>query len=154
MRKLLLLLLFPILAQAETGLPDSKLTPGALNPNVTLQNMNQTICVPNYTKTIRPSSSYTNKLKKKQIAQYNYIDTDPTHYEEDHLIPLSLGGAPSDPANLWPQPRAGVNGAGKKDILESWAHRQVCKGKLDLGVAQRFFAGNWLSGYDYYIKHK
>ena len=48
--------------------------------------------------------SFTNRLKKLQMQQYG-IPADQIHaYEEDHLIPLSLGGAPDDPANLWPQP--------------------------------------------------
>ncbi len=44
-------------------LPDSKCTPGAVNPNVTQDNIQNTICVSGYTTQIRPSTSYTNKLK-------------------------------------------------------------------------------------------
>src|SRR5664279_6067090 len=55
--------------------------------------------------TIRPpASSYTNALKRQQIVAYGYPDTDPRGYEEDHLIALELGGAPSDQRNLWPEP--------------------------------------------------
>jgi len=31
-----------------------------------------------------------------------YVDKAPSHYEEDHLISLELGGNPRDPKNLWP----------------------------------------------------
>jgi hypothetical protein len=152
MKKLLLVaLLLPSLACAD-GLPNAKLTAGALNPNVTTGNIKSTICVPNYTATIRPSSYYTNKLKLKQIKEYGYVDKDPKHYEEDHLIPLSVGGATSDPANLWPEPRYGVNHAAKKDVLEAWAHRAVCKGTLNLKVAQDMFATDWVAGYNKYIR--
>lgn len=152
MKKLLLVaLLLPSLAIAD-GLPNAKLTAGALNPNVTTDNIKSTVCVPNYTATIRPPSYYTNKLKLKQIKEYGYVDKDPKHYEEDHLIPLSVGGAPSDPANLWPEPRYGVNHATKKDVLESWAHRAVCKGTLNLKTAQDMFATDWVAGYNKYIK--
>src|SRR5450759_2329298 len=96
---LALALSFPAWA---SDLPDSSLTPSAINPNVTQLNIHQTVCVKGYTKTIRPPAHFTNKLKKRQIRQYGYADTNPKHYEEDHLIALSIGGAPDDPRNLWP----------------------------------------------------
>ncbi len=33
-------------------------------------------------------------------------------------MPLSIGGAPRDPHNLWPEPRTGPNNAEQKDQLE------------------------------------
>ena len=75
-----------------SGLPDPVLTPGAINLNVTQENIQQTVCVKGYTKTIRPPVYYTNKLKKQQIREYGYADMNPKHYEEDHLIALSIGG--------------------------------------------------------------
>src|SRR5215471_5613708 len=41
--------------------------------------------------------SHTDALKKLQIREYGYDDTRPSMYEEDHLIPLALGGHPNDP---------------------------------------------------------
>jgi hypothetical protein len=38
-----------------------------LNPNVK-QTIKKTICVPNWTDTVRPPTSYTNKLKVQGIA--------------------------------------------------------------------------------------
>jgi len=67
------------------------MTPGATNPEVTQDNIQSTVCVKGYTKTIRPPAHYTNKLKKEQIEQYGYADHNPKHYEKDHLIALSLG---------------------------------------------------------------
>ena len=32
----------------------------------------------------------------------------PSHYQEDHLVPLELGGAPRDKRNLWPEPNSAV----------------------------------------------
>jgi hypothetical protein len=87
-----------------TGLPDAGLTPGATNPAVTPSTLKQTICKSGWTATIRPSSSYTTGLKRKQIAQYGFADTSLSDYEEDHLISLELGGSPTSPANLWPEP--------------------------------------------------
>ena len=51
------------------------------------------------------AAEHASSLKRRQIAAYGYTDTDPRDYEEDHLIPLELGGAPGDPRNLWPQER-------------------------------------------------
>lgn len=63
-----------------------------------------TICVHGWTKTVRPSDRYTDRLKERQILQYGYVDRNPRHYEEYHLIPLDLGGSPKSPRNLWPEP--------------------------------------------------
>jgi hypothetical protein len=74
-------------------------------------------------------------------------------YEEDHLIPLELGGAPADPRNLWPQPRHPADGwtARKKDRLESELHARVCDGKMPLGEAQQAIAHGWTSAYAMYV---
>jgi len=45
-----------------------------------------------WTLRVRPPTSYTNALKVKQIADYGYSDTSTADYEEDHFIPLELGG--------------------------------------------------------------
>jgi hypothetical protein len=90
---LLFLLLVTLFRTAIAGdLPDSRLTPGAVDSSITQQNIQQTVCVRGYVKTVRPPASYTNKLKKRQIREYGYADQNPKHYEEDHLIPLSIGG--------------------------------------------------------------
>src|SRR5258708_21865538 len=75
-------------------LPNAKLTPGVTNPNVTQANIHDTICIKGWTDTVRPPSSYTDSLKLKQIGQYHYKDKKVSSYEEDHFIPLELGGHP------------------------------------------------------------
>jgi len=52
---------------------------------------------------MRPPSRYTNNLKKQGIKDYRYKEKRLAEYEEDHLIPLQLGGHPTDPKNLWPE---------------------------------------------------
>jgi hypothetical protein len=132
------------------GEPDPRLTPGALNPDVTPATIGRTICVKGWTATVRPPVSYTNRLKVEQIAAYGYADTNPKDYEEDHLVPLEIGGAPRDPANLWPEPRAPatVNGktvdAAAKDVMENWLHRLVCDGTLALADAQAQMRRGWV----------
>jgi hypothetical protein len=130
-----------------SDLPDPVLTPGAIDPVITQENIQSTVCVRGYTKTIRPPASYTNKLKKRQIRQYGYEDRNPKHYEEDHLIPLSIGGNPRDPKNLWPEPRKSEWNARKKDDLEYVLYRKVCNGEISLTDAQREISSNWIDAY-------
>ena len=109
------------------------LTPGVANPDVTSATTTITICKSGWTRTIRPPVSYTNDLKAKQMRQYGR--TGPlSAYQEDHLISLELGGHPTDPRNLWPEPypRASI-----VDGLENELNAQVCSGKLSLETAQR-----------------
>jgi hypothetical protein len=125
------------------GLPDPKCTPGLADPRVTQDNIQLTICVSGYTAKVRPSSVYTRLLKQRQIKEYGYTDTNLANYEEDHLIPLELGGHPTDPLNLWPEPLAGPNGALTKDGLENSLHSKVCSDVMSLAAAQTIIALNW-----------
>jgi len=109
------------------------LTPGALNPDVTEETIRSTICVRGWTRTVRPPVEYTNDLKVKQMRDYG--ETGPTsQYQEDHLISLELGGAPTDPRNLWPEP---YPRAATVDVIENELNAQVCSGALSLAAAQR-----------------
>jgi len=139
--------------QRDPGLPNVKATPGAVNPAVTQANIYSTICVSGYTKTIRPPVSYTNRLKYSQLdSGYNYRgDTSAHDYEEDHLVPLEVGGSPSSVKNLWPQPWLVTWNAGKKDQLENKMHSLVCSGSISLAAAQRVFMSNWIAGYQKYV---
>lgn len=139
------------LATFAADRPNPQLTPGAINPDVTQANIDQTICVRGYTKTIRPPAYYTNKLKKEQIAQYGYADTNPKHYEEDHLISLEIGGNPTDPRNLWPEPWTSQNNAGVKDKLENKLHALVCSHQITLAEAQHAIATDWEAAYQKYM---
>jgi len=49
-------------------------------------------------------------------------------YHEDHLVTLCVGGHPSDPRNLWPEPIAGRWSASMKEQLEGSVYRAVCNG--------------------------
>ena len=135
----------------SSDLPDPSLTPGAINPSVTQENIQATVCVRGYTKTIRPPAHYTNKLKKRQISQYGYTDRNPKHYEEDHLIALSIGGAPHDPLNLWPEPRKSEWDAKKKDRLEFVLYKMVCANEISLAEAQHEMATDWIEAWKRYV---
>ena len=117
---------FPVIA-------DASLTPGALNPDVTQKTIASTICVRGWTRTVRPSSAYTAQLKVEQMAQYGLTGS-PSGYQEDHLISLELGGHPTDPRNLWPEP---YPRATEVDRIENELNEKVCSGDLTLAEAQQ-----------------
>src|ERR1700730_4705842 len=111
--------------------PVPEFTPSALNPDVTQSTIHQTICVSGLTATIRPPASYTNNLKTEGITRYGFSDANPRDYEEDHFLPLELGGNPKDQNNLWPEPyNTQVNGqrmgAYEKDRVENLLKKQGC----------------------------
>src|SRR6185437_253669 len=91
-----------------------------------------TICVQGWTRTVRPPTDYTNALKVKQLRAYR-LRGPPSAYQEDHLISLELGGDPTDPRNLWPEP---YPRAAKVDAIENDLNAQVCSGALTLAQAQ------------------
>ena len=137
---------------AAIVLPISSVTPGSTNPAVTQANIQQTICKSGYTATIRPPASYTTKLKISQLAgDYKaFKDKATASYEEDHLISLEIGGNPTDPKNLWPEPYAGT-GARIKDQIENKLHDLVCANKMPLATAQKLIATNWYAAYQKYV---
>ncbi|HKD95489.1 MAG TPA: hypothetical protein VKB43_12345 [Gaiellaceae bacterium] len=107
-------------------------TPGVLNPNVTQANIRSTICRRGWTATIRPPVSYTDALKVKQMRQYGETGST-SDYQEDHLISLEMGGSPTDPRNLWPEP---YPRASAMDQIENQLNSQICDGQLTLAQAQ------------------
>ena len=113
-------------------LADAARTPGVLNPDVTQATIDSTICRSGWTRTIRPPVEYTNGLKGRQMRAYD--ETGPlSAYQEDHLISLELGGHPTDPRNLWPEP---YPRASEVDRIENELNQQVCAGSLSLRDAQ------------------
>lgn len=132
------------LSDSQAFLPDPLCTPGEIDSGVTQDNITTTICHSGYTQTVRPPVSYTNKLKKQQITDYGYTDTNMSDYEEDHFISLELGGSPKDPKNLWPEPHPSTN---EKDKVENYLHSEVCSGKLSLAQAQQEISKNWYEIY-------
>ncbi len=132
--------------------PNPQLTPGATNPDVTQANIHQTICVSGWTASVRQPTAYTNRLKTEGITQYGYNDPNVRDYEEDHFIPLELGGDPKDPNNLWPEPydtkvNGQTMGAHQKDKVEDLLNKQVCDGTITLREAQDHIASDWYKIY-------
>jgi len=137
--------------------PDPARTPGAVNSEITQENIRETICNPRWsTKSIRPEENYTHRLKVEQIGEYGYSDSRLKDYEEDHFIPLELGGNPSDPKNLWPEPfetSVPDGGAHAKDKVENYLHAEVCSGSLTLDQARREISEDWYRVYQASVPH-
>lgn len=134
------------LADAQAWEPDQACTPGATDGGLAMS----ALCPVAHTSQIRPPVSYTEPLKVQQMAAYGFTDRVSAH-EEDHLIPLELGGAPRDPMNLWPEPHASLN---EKDTVENAAHDAVCAHRVSLTDAQHKISTDWYSfGRDLNVIH-
>ena len=119
-------------------LPDLRCTPGSIDTVVTPANIRQTICRPGgYTKSIRPPESQTERAKFG--VSYPSYGINPRVSEEDHLVPLELGGS-NDITNLWPEVGSIPN---PKDSVENALNRAVCGGRVTLTAAQVAIARNW-----------
>jgi hypothetical protein len=109
------------------------LTPGVVNAAVTPATLRSTVCRKGWTRTVRPPTSYTNGLKLAQMRSRG-LRGPPSAYQEDHLISLELGGNPTDPRNLWPEP---YPRAAEVDRIENELNARLCGGQLSLEEAQR-----------------
>jgi hypothetical protein len=106
--------------------------PGALNPAVTQANIYQTICVPGWTRTIRPPLSYTSRIKRQQMRA-RHLPGNLVDYEENFFIPLELGGHPISLLNVWPQPLRKAQAQGR---FATALNQEVCAGRMTLREAQ------------------
>jgi hypothetical protein len=103
------------------------------NAKVTQKTISKTICV-KAGRTRSGRRTGTNALKVEQLALSPYADQNPSHYEEDRLISLELGGAPRSKRNLWPEPWSQAH---KGNARETAWKRRVCNGTLTLKQAQK-----------------
>jgi hypothetical protein len=131
----------------QADLPCIETTHGCIseNPDVTQETIERTICVSGYTKTVRPSTSYTKGVKRKLLREAGIDESLTGQYELDHIIPLAVGGHPRKLSNLMLQPWYGEKGAHKKDGLERRLQGMVCRGDLSLLDAQRCIAEDWVA---------
>jgi len=125
-----------------------------LNPDITQENIHDTVCRKRFTKTIRPAVVYTNGVKFKLMREAGIPEEDAGKYELDHIVPLAVGGHPRKLANLMLQPYAGALGARQKDRLELKLQNMVCNNELALATAQREIGSDWVTAYTRYIKLK
>lgn len=129
-------------------LPDAACTPGAVNPTITTEVLQdpgfRTACVRGH------ASSSAQKNQTYDLYGIHHPDhnTGQTQTcELDHLISLELGGADTVD-NIWPQ--CGPDGAAlserffkRKDAVENFLAKQVREGKMSLADAQKGIATDW-----------
>ena len=123
----------------------------ALNPDVRQETIQQTICVPGYAASVRPSTSYTTGVKAKLLRERGQDLSAASTYELDHKVPLALGGHPRNLRNLELQPWEGETGAKRKDRLERRLQVLVCGGKVGLRAAQQAMYFDWQAAYREYL---
>ena len=125
--------------------------PGVINKEVTQANVSSTICVPGWTATVRPPTSYTQELKRTMLRRAGADPNTAIVYELDHLIPLALGGHPRSEDNLWLQKWDGQWNAKIKDRLERKLQLMVCAGSISLHAARTAIRHDWHAAYGKYV---
>jgi hypothetical protein len=129
-------------------IPDPKCTPGAINPSITLEVLQnplfRTECVRNcITSLAEKGATY----KRYGIPRPAHNSGEQETCELDHLVPLELGGADSID-NIWPQcGPANVSLPDRyfkeKDMVENFLAAQVKSGDMDLSETQKRIAQDW-----------
>jgi hypothetical protein len=131
-------LLLGALFWAQSALAESL----PLNPAVTPETIQSTICVKGWTASIRPPVSYTNRIKKQRLHEMGLPLELIGDFQLDHKLPLSLGGSPDDPRNLILQDQDEAEG---KDAVERCLPAAVCSGLISLTDAQQAIWRDWRS---------
>jgi hypothetical protein len=136
---------YPQLTASRQGvLPNRGFTPGASRP-VSLQK----ICALAHEEVIKEVSPL---QRQRVFDEYGIPSAKSDEYEVDYLIAPGLGGN-DDIRNLWPQPYYSATwNAHLKDALEERLHEMVCSDRLELSVAQRAIATDWIAAYQKYVK--
>ncbi len=130
----------PVIGQPIDWLPNPTLTPGAVFPEVTREQ----VCTPGYAKLVRHVSG---NEKALVYREYNVPQECHGQGEIDHLISLELGGS-NDIKNLWFEPYYTVPwNAHVKDRLEAALHAEVCHGQITLQQAQSEISTDWTAAY-------
>jgi hypothetical protein len=115
------------------------LTPGYILPETV-----DKVLAPGYSKTVRPSRARAWTLKLSAMRRYKISLLKVHAYTLDHLVPLSIGGHPTDKRNLWPQPKEEALLKDRDEATQlNFAHAVH-----SLAAAQRFFIDNWTERQD------
>lgn len=139
------------LAARADDIPDPKLTPGSVRPDLTQEQ----ICSIAWGKDERHVSA---EMKQQIFQRYGLSGNDDPrcvpagkrHCEVDHLISRELGGA-DEIDNLWPQ-AYGTSpwNATLKDKLENRLHKEMCIGNITLDEARQMLVNDWRQAYKKY----
>lgn len=139
----------PILQPNHGNILPPPQTPGAIDPAITQAMIDTTVCRPGYAGRARPALGISAPFKRR-LMNLQYPGQRMADYELDHLIPISIGGAPFDRRNLWLQPRRGRANAADKNKLAYVLWRLVCEHRLPLRTAQQAISRDWTQAYATY----
>jgi hypothetical protein len=139
----------PLLSSNRAALLPPPETPGAIDPAISQANIDATICRPGYARAARPAYAITGPLKRRMMDAQHPGER-MADYELDHLIPISIGGAPLNKRDLWLQPRQGQANAGDKNVLAYVLWRLVCTHQVPLQTAQHDISRDWTRAYQLY----
>jgi hypothetical protein len=125
-------------------LPNRDFTPGAVR-----RASFQEICALPQEETVKHVSP---SQRRAVLEEYGIPAAHADDYEVDYLITPGLGGD-DNIQNLWPEPYNAANwNAHVKDALEERLHEMVCSHQLDLAVAQKAIATDWIAAYEKYMR--
>jgi hypothetical protein len=127
------------------GLAVAKDLPGATDPRVSQETIDRTICRRGWVRSVRPPVKSADLIKRQLMIEEGIANS--ADVELDHIVPLSLGGAPLDLKNLQLQPWHGPCNAKQKDVLEVELSKAVCAGLEDLEDARAEIAKDWQAAY-------
>jgi hypothetical protein len=134
-------------ADEDDVLPDKVRTPGLI-----AQRSAEKVCTAGYSASVR---HYDPAASARLFSAYG-VEGSHEAYEDDHLVPIKLGGDPTDPRNQWPQPRYTARwNAALKDRLEWRLITWVCDGSREgadarLEQAQSDIMSDWIAAYAKY----
>lgn len=121
-----------------TQLARADLTPGVLVDGVTVETLRE----PRYAESVRPGRWQSARLKVQAMKRYGISYLLVHRYVLDHLIPLEAGGHPTDPGNLWPQPKAESH---LKDADEASARLRIFTGLNTIESAADWMRARWVA---------
>jgi hypothetical protein len=126
-----------VVALLAWTLPNASITPGAVvssDPTI--------VCVRGYSRTVRPPYDYAwRKFRVEVFVAYGIPHDQWSRFTIDHDVPLSLGGAPEDLRNVWPEPKAEAK---RKDEVEDALLDATCyRHTMTLAAAQAAIARDW-----------
>ncbi len=149
--------------QGQPVLPDRHCTPGATDPAVTQASLAATVCTVGWLAKTQLSEQQSKPLRLASLVSYG-LPAPTSGYGLDRLISLTIGGSPSAPGNLWPEPSYGPYGSPTKVQLEIQLHADVCASSgtkatstnitqyLTLAQAQAAISTNWITAYYQYCR--
>jgi hypothetical protein len=116
--------------------------PAPSTPGAIVSSDPATVCVRGYSRALRPAYDYAwRRFRVSVFRAYGIPHEQWSRFTPEHAVPLSLGGAPEDRRNVWPEPKAQAK---EKDEVEDALLVAACyRHTVSLQAAQAAIARNW-----------